>query len=264
MSKTLLAIDDSVTMRKVFEITFAGEDFNVLTAENGKAGLGKASENPSVVLIDTSLDGEDGYAVCKELRQKLPKAGIILLASRHNPYDANKAKDAGADDFADKPFDTQQLIDKVKKVVLGKESGGAVVAPASTQTAAAAPASASMSAAAAPKSVGSQAAARSKTLVFGPEMIPAPVDPSKAPPKETEAKAVAAKAAPVAASPKPSPVAAAVNGHLAGKLGDLGLTKEQIDAVVALSREVIERVVWEVVPTLAETLIKEEIARLTK
>ncbi|MDP8999826.1 MAG: hypothetical protein M3O46_06920, partial [Myxococcota bacterium] len=54
------------------------------------------------------------------------------------------------------------------------------------------------------------------------------------------------------------------NGQLAGKLGDLGLTGQQIDAVLALSRDVVERVVWEVVPQLAEALIKEEIARLTK
>jgi hypothetical protein len=65
-------------------------------------------------------------------------------------------------------------------------------------------------------------------------------------------------------TPEAAPVAAAVNGHLAGKLGDLGLTPAQVEAVLALSREVVERVVWEVVPQLAETIIKEEIARITK
>jgi hypothetical protein len=59
-------------------------------------------------------------------------------------------------------------------------------------------------------------------------------------------------------------VAAAANGQLAHKLGELGLTPQQAQAVLALSREVVERVVWEIVPQLAETLIKEEIARLTK
>jgi hypothetical protein len=59
-------------------------------------------------------------------------------------------------------------------------------------------------------------------------------------------------------------VGAAINGQLAGKLGDLGLTPQQAEAVLALSREVVERVVWEVVPQLAETMIKEEIARLTR
>jgi hypothetical protein len=55
-----------------------------------------------------------------------------------------------------------------------------------------------------------------------------------------------------------------VNGQLAGKLGELGLTPQQADAVLALSRDVVERVVWEVVPHMAEALIKEEIQRLMK
>jgi hypothetical protein len=59
-------------------------------------------------------------------------------------------------------------------------------------------------------------------------------------------------------------VAAAVNGQMAGKLGDLGLSPDQVNAVLALSREVVERVVWEVVPQLAEVLIKEELTRLTR
>ena len=50
----------------------------------------------------------------------------------------------------------------------------------------------------------------------------------------------------------------------AQKLGSLGLTPQQVEGVLSLSREVVERVVWEVVPTLAETLIREEIQRLTK
>jgi hypothetical protein len=58
--------------------------------------------------------------------------------------------------------------------------------------------------------------------------------------------------------------AAQVNGQMAAKLEGLGLTPMQVDAVLALSREVVERVVWEVVPVLAETIIKEEITRLTK
>jgi len=58
-------------------------------------------------------------------------------------------------------------------------------------------------------------------------------------------------------------IAAQANG-LAPKLAQMGLTPAQIEGVLALSREVIEQVVWEVVPQLAETMIKEEIARLTK
>jgi hypothetical protein len=53
------------------------------------------------------------------------------------------------------------------------------------------------------------------------------------------------------------------NGEVAGKLSGMGLTPDQVEGVLALSREVIERVVWEVVPDLAETIIREELKRLT-
>jgi len=58
-------------------------------------------------------------------------------------------------------------------------------------------------------------------------------------------------------------VATATNGALAAKLSHLGLTDAQVSGVLALSREVVEQVVWEVVPVLAETMIREEIKRLT-
>jgi hypothetical protein len=53
------------------------------------------------------------------------------------------------------------------------------------------------------------------------------------------------------------------NGQMSEKLEKLGLTPSQVEGVLALSREVVEKVVWEVVPVLAETIIKEEIRRLT-
>jgi predicted N-formylglutamate amidohydrolase len=66
----------------------------------------------------------------------------------------------------------------------------------------------------------------------------------------------------VATSPAAVAITAA-EAELPQRLGNLGLSPDQVTAVLALSREVIERVVWEVVPELAETLIKEEIRRLT-
>ena len=261
MSKTLLAVDDSATMRKVLEITFSGEDFNVITADSSQAALGKLAEKPAAVLIDTSLGSDDGYALAKEVRQKDPATAIVLLASRYAPYDAAKGKDAGADDFMDKPFDTQQMIDKVRKAILAREGAPAPAAAAAKPAPAPAPA-----AAAAPPPAAAAAAkvGRSQTLVFGesaPSPAPAAAAAKAAPvdvPKPTPA------AAPAAAAPATGAVAASVNGHLAGKLSDLGLTASQAEAVLALSREVVERVVWEVVPQLAEAIIKEEILRLTK
>lgn len=237
MPKTLLAVDDSVTMRKVLEIAFSGEEFNVITAEGRDDALGKMSEKPSVVLID---GGEDwGYALAKDVRAQAPGATILMMSSRFSPYDAAKAKESGADDNLEKPFESNAAVDKVKKAMAAHEGGGDVAAaaapapaPKAAPVAAAAPAPAPKAAAAAP-----------------------------APAKAAEAPKPAAAAAPAKAAAAP----AATNGKaMAGKLADLGLTPQQVEAVMALSRQAVEEVIWEVVPVLAATMIREEITRLTK
>ena len=55
MPKTLLAVDDSATMRKVLEITFGGDDFRVVTADGASSALGRMSEEPVAAVIDTAL-----------------------------------------------------------------------------------------------------------------------------------------------------------------------------------------------------------------
>jgi DNA-binding response OmpR family regulator len=298
--KTLLAVDDSVTMRKVLEIAFS-EDFRVITAEGHQDALAKLSappsqgdapyregaqtgsgDEPKIFVIDTVLGDEDGYALSKEIRRRAPASTIILLSSRHAQYDQAKGKDAGADDFMDKPFDTQQLIDKVKKVIMAKE-GPEKTAPAAPSKLAAAAAIAPLQQRGTQPSLGGAAAGtrqRAATLMFGHE--PAGGDGKHADAPAAHAAPVAAKTVEKAAVAAPGPavtpgsntppstVAATpaalhgVNGHLGPKLEALGLTPAQADAVLALSREVVEKVVWEVVPVVAEALIKEEIARLTK
>ncbi len=303
MPKTLIAVDDSATMRKVLEITFVGEDFNVHTSTDRGGLLAKLSENPNAVVIDTTLEGDDGYAICKEVRSRAPRAAIVLMASRYTPYDQARGRDAGADDYVDKPFDTQQLIDKVKKAIGARESASPAVAaappapppPAPAPPPPAPPVAAHVSSPqagapamprlsqdapsppappAAPRMPYQPGPApqRSGTLMFavdGPAVPPAvgaapspPMPP--APPKPPAPMPAPAAAKPAAPAPAPAAIAAATNGQLAPKLAQLGLTPAQIDGVLALSREVVEQVVWEVVPQLAEALIKEEIARLTK
>jgi CheY-like chemotaxis protein len=288
--KTLLAVDDSATMRKVLEITFGGEDFKVLTADGASTAISRLGEEPVAAVIDTSLGSDDGYLLAKELRSRQPRMALIVMASRYSPYDANRGRDAGVDDYIDKPFDTQALIEKVKKALVTRETREAAKpapapAPASSFQQSHAPRPPAAAPAAPPAAPGKAAwpAQRTHTLSFegGLPIVPppaarpappapAPQAPAPAPvPATAVPRAPAPVAAPIAsaASAAPSPAAVAIataNGQLAGKLGDLGLTSQQADAVLALSREVVERVVWEVVPQLAEALIKEEIARLTK
>ncbi len=322
MPKTLLAVDDSATMRKVLEITFGGEDFRVVTADGASTALSRLGEEPVAAVIDTSLGSDDGYALAKEMRSRDSRLALVIMASRYSPYDANRGRDAGVDDYIDKPFDTQALIEKVKKALVVREAREAAK-PAAVQAAPAPPAAVPASPFAqshSPRPPASPPAApagatkpgwptqRTHTLSFegglpvvpppaaaraavpaaaphvapAPPPAPSPVAHAPAAPPAAPVTTTAVPRGPAVPPPAPAPVApvvhmaaaappaavaavsAAANGHLAGKLGELGLTAQQAQAVLALSREVVERVVWEIVPQLAETMIREEIARLTK
>jgi CheY-like chemotaxis protein len=278
---TILAVDDSATMRKILEITFAGSDFNPVLVSSGQEALDKLQAGGiSLVICDNSLEG-DGYAVAGQLKAAAPGVPLLFLSSRQNPYDAGKGSAARVDDHIDKPFDTTQMLDRV-----GKLASGGVGAAAAAPAAAPAPAPAPAPAAAA-GGFGS-GTAKGKTMAYGG--APQPAAPAAAPkaagfgaggfggskpapaPSPAPAPVAAKPAAAPAAAPAARPAAAAAvsaatsaaNGQLAAKMGELGLTPQQADAVLAISRDLLERVVWEVVPTLAEVLIKEEIQRLTK
>ena len=275
MTTTLLAVDDSKTMRKVIEITFSGEDFRLLLCASADEALGKLGERPSVALLDAGLGG---YELCRRLKAAHPGLGVVILSNKQTPYDRTLGGQVGADDFADKPFDTQQLIDKVNtlaKKLAGQPAAApapvAAPAPAPQAAAPARPAAATTlaygtAAAAAPAPAPPPVAPRTSTAP-GIQASPAAF-PSRAPAPTVlgaQAAADAARAAASAAAPAAVASAVASNGaDFASKLGGLGLTAAQVEGVLALSREVVERVVWEVVPTLAETLIREEIQRLTK
>ncbi|MCB9590632.1 MAG: response regulator [Polyangiaceae bacterium] len=287
-------------MRKVLEITFAGEDYQTVLADNADDALAKLrSEKPTVVLVDHDLGGQSGYDLCQRIKSEAPGTRVLILSSKQHPYDSSRGGAAGADEHMDKPFDTQQMLDKVSNMLR------AAPAQPSVQAAVTAPAPAAHAAPAAAAPVVA-AKPRSQTLAYGtPAPSPSAPAPSAAPasaqPQRTQTypgtPAVTPRPAPVQSSapmqrPAPSPVAPPVtappvaaapvaaapvaapapavaahtgNGsELAGKLQGLGLNPTQVEAVLALSREVVEQVVWEVVPVLAETMIKEEIRRLTQ
>src|SRR6478735_4813965 len=262
VSTTLLAVDDSKTMRKVLEITFAGEDFRTVLCESADEALRKLGENPQVALVDAGLDNAGGYELCQKIKAASPNVAVVMLSSKQQPYDRARGTAVGADDFVDKPFDTQQLLEKVTTI-----ARRAAAAPVMT---AVAPAPVVMpSANAKPADVG-VGRPRVQTLAYGSTPSPViPASPAPAPvqpvanvrPTITSAPAIEvgsspAAAAPPAVAPESSPRAApaALPADFAGKLGGLGLSNAQVEAVLSLSRQVVEQVVWEVVPTLAETI----------
>jgi DNA-binding response OmpR family regulator len=274
VTTTLLAVDDSKVMRKVMEITFAGEGFKTVVAADANDALAKLqAERPQVALIDAALDGTNGYDLCRQIKNAAPATVVVLLSNKAQPYDKARGAAAGADDFMDKPFDTQQMIDKV--TMLAKR-GAAAPAPAPV-AAAPAPVAAPAPMAAAPMAAKPAEAQRPRvqTLAYGSTPVPpqaaAPMPAAKplggSSPFGSRAPTTPGQPAYSPPAPAVAPAASSGNGmpaDFAGKLGGLGLTPAQVEGVLALSREVVEKVVWEVVPVLAETLIKEEIARLTR
>ena len=111
----ILIVEDSVTMRKVMEMTFAGEDAELLAVESGELALQQGRDfGPDVAFIDASLPGIDGYEVTRAIKSDPQLAGtaVILMASQHRPLDEARASEVGADAHILKPFDTQEAIDK--------------------------------------------------------------------------------------------------------------------------------------------------------
>src|SRR5687767_11074431 len=104
MPKQILLVDDSVTIHRVVEITFAHEDFAVTAVKTGDEGIDRARQlKPDVVLADAGqmAGGKTGYDVIKALRgeSSLGKTACLILTGNFTPYDEGKGSGAGADGF---------------------------------------------------------------------------------------------------------------------------------------------------------------------
>lgn len=281
MPTKILVADDSATMRRVLEMTFAGEDARVLTVDNGEAAVTKTAElMPDIVFADASMPGVDGYEVARRIKgnPQLAKVAVIVMASQHTPYDDGKGRAAGVDDHIPKPFDTQSVIDRVAQVLARPRATPAGATAEAPKPVAPPPAPRAAAPAAPPPRPQVSNATRmglGAPLAAPPAARPNPLPAAAAavapqPVRSAAPAAAAAAPAPQPVRPAPAPAPAPVPvvteqaaQSMAQKLDHLGLSREQVEGVMALSREVIEQVVWEVVPVLAEQLIKEEIKRLT-
>jgi CheY-like chemotaxis protein len=116
MPKTLLLADDSVTIQKVVGITFANEDVELVTVDNGTDALAKAKQVlPDLVLADVGMPGLDGYELCAAIRRypELAHVPVLLLTGTFESYDEARARTVGASGHISKPFEAQALVDRV-------------------------------------------------------------------------------------------------------------------------------------------------------
>ena len=121
--RKLLLADDSATIQKVIDLTFADEGVRVVTAGNGQEAIDKLLEvDPDIVLADVCMPSPNGYEVCEYVKtnEKLKHIPVVLLVGSFEPFDEAEARRVGADDILTKPFQSiRRLIDRVGSLVSG-------------------------------------------------------------------------------------------------------------------------------------------------
>lgn len=244
MPRTLFLADDSVTIRKVVELAFHDTDVRVVAVGSGREALERLpSAAPDIVLADVVMPGPSGYEVCRSVKASSKPVPVLLLAGTFEPFDADEARDCGADGYVTKPFDSRTLVERIESILSGRGTPKAFVPPVRPTPPAPPP---------------------------PPAPIPVPIslpvaepDPDVeaiflelvAPPVELPVSAVAQE--PPARPPAPAPSAPPA------------LTAVDIDAiaravVARLSDQVVREIAWEVVPDVAETVVRERLRELER
>ncbi len=279
MSYTLLLADDSVTVQRVIELTFADEGFKVVSFSDGDEVVGYlgAGNRPDVILADTTMPARDGYDVAAWVRGQasLAEVPVVLMTGAFEPIDDRRAAACQADAVLVKPFEPQQVVSLVKRLLGGErgESLGEFAPP--RQGAAAAPVEPAATMAPDVETYASRLdqhlAARQGRAALTPVEPPAASPaPEPAPP-----------AAPVATAPAPeagalasafTAILAEERGEAPANIGPAGRSVPVItDAFVEeVARRVVERLTDRVlreevsvrVLDVAERLIAEEIERI--
>lgn len=130
MLKKILLADDSITIQKVISITFSNEDYQLEIAGDGTEAISTARDlKPDLVLVDVAMPGKNGYEIFEAVKAdpELKGTPVMLLAGTFEPLDKAEAERVRADDYIVKPFESQDLIDKVKALLAGS---GRTEAPA--------------------------------------------------------------------------------------------------------------------------------------
>ena len=113
---TALVIDDEPQIRRLLRILLEQEQYRALESDTGRHGLSEiALRRPEVVLLDLGLPDMDGMAVLERLRQ-WSRVPVLILSVRDGPEDKVAALDAGADDFVTKPFESAELLARLRAI----------------------------------------------------------------------------------------------------------------------------------------------------
>ena len=122
MPHKLLLADDSVTIQRVIELTFADEDVQVIAVGDGQQAIERIeAERPDIVLADVGMPERDGYEVAAFVKSTphLAHIPVLLLTGAFEPVDEQRAAAAGCDGVLAKPFEPHMVITRVKELLAG-------------------------------------------------------------------------------------------------------------------------------------------------
>jgi two-component system alkaline phosphatase synthesis response regulator PhoP len=120
----ILIVDDEVYIVHILDFSLSMDGYDVVTATRGPEALSKAErEQPDLVIVDLTLDGANGIDLCREMRLASGREQIpcILLYSRDERYEAERAREAGIRAAFAKPFSPQKLVEEIREALT--ESG---------------------------------------------------------------------------------------------------------------------------------------------
>ena len=228
MSRTILLADDSVTIQKVVELTFLDEGYKVVAVGNGSDAAAKLDEvQPDLVIADVHMPGLNGYDLSKRAKQWRSAMPVLLLVGTFEPFDKAQFGDSGADAVLKKPFDSQELLRQAQELLR--------TAPEASAEPAIEP------------------VAEWSLADMATEDIPA-VHAAAPPPRAREATPVFA--------PQPVPAAAPAPAAAGAGISDDDVERIARRVAELIGERIVREVSWEVIPDLAEVIIKDRIREL--
>jgi len=240
MRRTILLADDSVTIRKIVELTFSESDIRVESVSSGREALERVVDlRPDLVLADVVMPGPSGYEVCRAIKASDRPIPVLLLAGTFEPFDAVQARACGSDGHVTKPFDSRQLVERVEELLA---HGGGRAAPVARDRG---------------------SAVDDIEAMFDDLAAPAP-------PGTTDTRPADAAPIPVEAGPiGHRAVAVSVSAVTGAQSETPTLNSADLDAIARLvveriSDRVLREIAWDVVPNLAKLIVRERIRELER
>ena len=243
MKKKIFLADDSITIQKVVELTFAEEDYDVVCVSNGAAAMQRIGEaSPDIALLDVIMPERSGYEICAHTKKDKDLAWmpVLLLTGAFEPYDEKRASEAGADGHMTKPFESRALVTKVEALLAAHPRPGMAAGQAVSHS--------SM----APASVAPTAhTVRMKAADLFAQVPPGPAIAPAAPRPPAQASAPNTMNA-------PEPNAGSTRVQVPSEM----VEKAVREAVAGITEKIVREVAWEVIPDLAEAIIRRRIREL--